>query len=43
LIEAKTNKNVTIISLAAGLGVSRETILRDIKKLKEMNLLKRVG
>ena len=43
LIEANVNKNITIAQLADKLSVSRDTILRDMKKLKKLNLIRRVG
>ena len=43
LREAKVNKNITIAQLAEKLNVSRDTILRDMKKLKKLNLIKREG
>ena len=43
LIEVNLNKNITIAQLAEKLSVSRDTVLRDMKKLKRLNLIKRVG
>ena len=37
------NKNITQIELSKKYDVNRETIKRDLKKLKELKLIKRVG
>ena len=37
------NRNITIIDLANKLSAGRETIKRDLKKLKELNIIKRIG
>ncbi len=37
------NKNITQIELATKHQVNRETIKRDLKKLKELKLIKRIG
>lgn len=39
----RKDKNITRKALAAKCGISVETIKRDIRKLKEMGLLKRMG
>ncbi len=39
----RNNKSISINELAEKCNVGRETIKRDLKKLKELNLLKRVG
>lgn len=43
LVEINENRNITISQLSNRLNVSRDTILRDLKKLKKQNLIKRVG
>jgi ATP-dependent DNA helicase RecG len=43
LVETKENRSITISQLAEKLNVSRDTILRDLKKLKKLDLIKRVG
>mgnify|MGYP006278657373 CR=1 FL=1 len=43
LKKANEDRNITISQLAEKLNVSRDTILRDIKKLKILKIIKRVG
>ena len=39
----KINKTVTIDQLSEKCNVTRLTIIRDLKKLKEQNIIKRIG
>ncbi len=39
----KENFQINIIELAQKLNFNRKTIQRDLKKLKELNILKRIG
>jgi len=39
----RSNKYITINRMSTILMVKRLTIIRDLKKLKELNIVKRVG
>jgi len=43
LRQIKVNNNITVDQLAEAFNITRRTIMRDIEKLKEEGLLKRIG
>jgi ATP-dependent DNA helicase RecG len=43
LKQIQANKNITISELQKNIKVGRETIKRDLKKLKKLNIITRIG
>ncbi|HED08782.1 MAG TPA: HTH domain-containing protein, partial [Ignavibacteria bacterium] len=41
--QINSKQDVTVNELSTMLGVTRLTIIRDLKKLRELNLIRRVG